>query len=92
MKIIQSRLFERKVKKLTKKQKKILDKQVQQIIKNISIGEEKRGDLKGVRVLKFKIGIIQYLLSYRVSGDTLEMIMLGPHENYYRDLKKYLRS
>ncbi len=92
MKIIQSRSFERKVKKLSKKQKELLDKQIQKIVKDMSIGEEKRGDLKGVYVLKFKIGITQYLLSYRESAGTLELIMFGSHENYYGDLKKYLKS
>ncbi|MBW2664380.1 MAG: type II toxin-antitoxin system RelE/ParE family toxin [Deltaproteobacteria bacterium] len=32
----------------------------------------------------------QYLLSYRFVGADLELIMIGPHENYYRDLKNYL--
>ncbi|MDA0323783.1 MAG: hypothetical protein O2923_13875 [Verrucomicrobia bacterium] len=35
----------------------------------------------------------QYLLSYRLQdADTLELIMTGPHENYYRDLTDYLKS
>jgi mRNA interferase RelE/StbE len=92
MKIIQSNLFERKVKKLTKNQKKVLDTQVKKIVANLSLGTEKKGDIKGVRVLKFKIGTTQYLLAYRESKDVLELIMFGPHENYYRDLKKYLNT
>jgi mRNA interferase RelE/StbE len=32
------------------------------------------------------------LLSYRFIDDDLELIMIGPHENYYRDLKNYLRA
>ncbi|MDA8161543.1 MAG: hypothetical protein M0022_01360 [Desulfobacteraceae bacterium] len=33
-----------------------------------------------------------YLLSYRVTKEEgLELIMLGPHENYHRDLKDYLK-
>ncbi|MEA3436408.1 MAG: type II toxin-antitoxin system RelE/ParE family toxin [Thermodesulfobacteriota bacterium] len=35
---------------------------------------------------------IQYLLSYRFAEENLELIMIGPHENYYRDLKSYLKS
>jgi len=35
----------------------------------------------------------QYLLSYRMAdADTLELIMMGPHENYYRDLTTYLKT
>ncbi len=44
MKVIQSPLFERNVKKLKKNQKLSLDEQILKIIKNPGIGEEKRGD------------------------------------------------
>ena len=92
MKIIQSRSFERKVKKFGKREKKVLDNQIQRIIDNPSIGQEKRGDLRGVYVYKFKLQAAQYLLSYRFVGADLELIMIGPHENYYRDLKAYLKG
>jgi len=59
---------------------------------NPEIGQEKKGDLKGIYVYKFKIRDTQYLLAYRVKQDILELIMIGPHENYYRDLKSYLKS
>jgi len=92
MKILQSRSFERKVKKFTKQQKKKLDQEIRKIIDNPSIGSEKKGDLRGVFVHKFKIQTLQYLLAYRFLGNDLELIMIGPHENYYRDLKTYLKS
>jgi mRNA interferase RelE/StbE len=92
MKIFQSRSFERKVKKLSKPEKKVLDKQILKIAENSSVGVEKKGDLRGVYIHKFKIKNTQYLLSYRYIGNDLELIMLGPHENYYRDLKNYLKA
>jgi mRNA-degrading endonuclease RelE of RelBE toxin-antitoxin system len=92
MKILQSRSFERKVKKFAKQEKDALDKQVKRIAENPSIGTEKKGDLRGVFVHKFKIKTIQYLLAYRFVGDDLELIMIGPHENYYRDLKSHIKS
>ena len=92
MKILQSRSFEQKVKKFGKQEKKVLDKQVLKIAENPSIGEEKKGDLRGIYVHKFKIKTTQYLLSYRFIGDDLELAMIGPHENYYRDLKNYLKA
>jgi mRNA-degrading endonuclease RelE of RelBE toxin-antitoxin system len=88
MKILQSRSFERKVKKFSKQEKVALDKQIQIIVEKPSIGEEKKGDLRGVHVHNVKIKTILYLLSYRFMGDNLELIMIGPHQNYYRDLKK----
>jgi len=92
MKILQSRSFERKVKKFGKQEKKALDKQIRKITENPSVGAEKKGDLRGVYVYKFKIKSTRYLLSYRFIGDDLELIMIGPHENYYRDLKNYLKA
>ena len=92
MKIFQSRSFERKVKKFTKKEKDILDGEIKNIAQSLTIGTEKKGDLKGIFVHNFKIKKIQYLIFYRFVGDDLELIMIGPHENYYRDLKSYLKS
>ncbi|PKN77473.1 MAG: addiction module toxin RelE [Deltaproteobacteria bacterium HGW-Deltaproteobacteria-10] len=92
MKIYQSRLFEKKVKKMSKGEKDALDREVRNIAKNPNIGEEKKGDLKGVFVHKFKLKTNLYLLSYRQTGVDLELIMIGSHENYYRDLKSYLKS
>jgi mRNA interferase RelE/StbE len=92
MKIHQSRIFENKIKKLSKQEKGLLDVEINKIAKNPLLGEEKKGDLRGVFVYKFKIKSLQYLLSYRMIKSDLELIMLGPHENYYRDLKGYLKQ
>ena len=92
MKIYQSRIFENKIKKFSKIEKGILDKAIKSITENPVIGEEKKGDLSGVYVHKFKIKTIQYLISCRTINDELELIMIGPHENYYRDLKNYLKK
>jgi mRNA-degrading endonuclease RelE of RelBE toxin-antitoxin system len=91
MKILQSRSFERKVKKFSKQDKKRLDDQIRKIIDDPSVGSEKKGDLRGVYVHKFRLQKVQYLLAYRFAGENLELIMIGPHENYYRDLKSYLK-
>lgn len=93
MKIYQSSSFARKVKKLKPKQKEHLDVAIKAIIADPQkIGIEKKGDLRGIFVHKFKIQGVQHLLSYRFTGEDLELIMIGLHENYYRDLKSYLKS
>ncbi len=93
MRIIQSRTFEKRVRRFRKQKKKVLDQQVRKIVENPDIGQEKRGELHGVFVHKFKLHATQYLLSYRMTdADTLELIMIGPHENYYRDLTSYLKT
>jgi mRNA-degrading endonuclease RelE of RelBE toxin-antitoxin system len=91
MKVVQSPSFAKHIKKFKRSQKEHLDHQIRLIIENPQIGDEKKGDLKGVFVQKFKIDNLQYLLSYRFKKDLLELIMIGPHENYYRNLKSYLK-
>lgn len=92
MKVIQSRIFERKVKKLSKTQKAQLDEAIRKILINPDAGEQKKGDLKMVFIYKFHIDNTLFLLAYSYTHDLLELIMLGPHENYYKDLKNYLRK
>ena len=47
MKIIQFRSFENRVKRLKKHEKKVLDRQIQKILDNPAMGQEKKGDLRG---------------------------------------------
>jgi len=91
MKIYQSGTFGNKIKKFSLQEKEILDEEIKKIAEHPLIGEEKKGDLRGVYVHKFKIKSIQYLLLYRMIKADLELIMIGPHENYYRNLKGYLK-
>jgi len=60
---------------------------------NPLLGEEKTIDLKGIRVHKFKLLDQQILLAYQVDEDKKEVIFVavGGHENFYRDLKRYLK-
>lgn len=93
MKILQSRTFERKVRQLKKQEKKALDQQILKIVNDPKPGHEKRGELRGVFVHKFKIHATQHLLACRFKNrDVLEIIMIGPHENYYRDPTNYLKA
>jgi mRNA-degrading endonuclease RelE of RelBE toxin-antitoxin system len=91
MKVIQSPLFARNVKKLHNDQKLILDDKIRMILADPGIGNEKKGDLRGIFVYKFKIKTDPYLLAYRIKENILELITLGSHENYYRNLKKYVK-
>jgi mRNA interferase RelE/StbE len=93
MKVYQSRSFKKKAKKFNKKEKNELDNEVKKIIQDPSIGSEKKGDLRSIFVHKFNLHNQMYLLAYRVvKEESLELIMIGPQENYYRDLKTYLKS
>jgi hypothetical protein len=56
------------------------------------VGEPKAGALRGVRVVKFKVGAQQLLLAYQFDSRRrlIEVLDLGPHENFYRELQRYL--
>jgi mRNA interferase RelE/StbE len=45
-----------------------------------------------MKIYQFKLQKTQYLLAYRKVGADLELVMIGPHENYYRNLKQYLKN
>jgi len=80
------------VKKISKSEKDALDLEIKRIAENPIIGEEKKGDLRDVFIHKFKLKTTQCLLAYRKVDSDLELVMIGPHENYYRDLKQFLKD
>ena len=88
MKVVQSDVFFRTVKKLQKKEKTTVDRATERVIANTSIGDMKKGALIGVRVYKFKADNKQYLLAYRYEKKSacVTLLALGLHENFYRDL------
>ena len=90
MKIVQTALFVKAVKKLHANQKKDLDTAVKAIADKPSLGEAKIGDLAGVFVYKFKMVKQFTLLAYSYNKGTiiLTLLALGSHENFYRDLKR----
>lgn len=68
-------------------------------------GEQKTGDLQGIWVHKFKFNRQEYLIAYRPpAGDQpkadpveiellyIDFYQIGTHENFYDDLKSYLKS
>ena len=89
MRLLVTPTFERAVKKLNPRQKADLDDAVRTIVGNPGIGEAKVGDLAGIQVYKFRLGNQMSLLAYRVlAEDTVKLLMVGPHENFYRELKR----
>ena len=85
--------FARVVKKLHSQDKAVLDAAVQAVASDPALGEEKRGDLSGVFVHKFKTNKQETLLAYRLQPDkfapeALVLLAVGPHENFYAQLKR----
>jgi mRNA interferase RelE/StbE len=88
MKIEQTKTFVRLVKKLHDNQKTDLHAAIQHIVQNPADGDMKRGDLAGVRVYKFTMVNQLTLLAYLHEPDRIVLLMVGTHENFYRDLKR----
>ena len=88
--VLQSPFFSRTFKKLHKHQRNAVKLEIQKLIENPNIGIQKKQDLSDIFVHKFKINNQLYLLAYTFDPETLELVMLGVHENFYRDLKSYL--
>ncbi len=89
--VLQTRRFARVYKKLT--QVSLIadtDAAVGAVADNPDVGERKKGDLTKLWVYKFRSQGQLYLLGY-TREDTVRLIYLeamGPHENFYRDLKR----
>ncbi|UOD50320.1 type II toxin-antitoxin system RelE/ParE family toxin [Orrella daihaiensis] len=88
IKVIQSAAFARTYKKLYNQQKIKVDDAVQEIVNDPEIGTQKRGDLSGVYVYKFKVQTQEMLLAYEYDPQTRYLLLLGSHENFYRGLKR----
>lgn len=84
--------FKKAYKKLHSQYKEKVDEAINTIIHNPQIGEEKKGDLAGVFVYKFKINHQQILLAYEWDAMSRLLLYLGVHENFYRDLKVMKKS
>lgn len=80
--------FKRVYKKLHSNQREAVHAAIREIVADPGIGEEKKGDLAGVFVHKFDCINRQYLLAYLWDETTRVLLAVGPHENFYRDLKR----
>jgi mRNA-degrading endonuclease RelE of RelBE toxin-antitoxin system len=78
------------IKKQTAPFQLAIQDEVDTVCNNPESGESKKGDLAGWRVHKFTFRKQLYLMAYRIEEDSILFSMIGTHENFYRDLKKYL--
>lgn len=98
------RPFSQYVKKAHKPLQLAIEDAVEDVCADPDSGEAKTGDLAGIWVYKFKFNRQQYLVAYRPPTDDqrgqssgVELLMIdfyqvGAHENFYDDLKRYLKS
>lgn len=80
--------FKKSYKKLPRSHQLMVNDAIKAVVQNPEIGDEKRGDLFGVYVYKFKINHQEFLLAYEWDSAQRLLLALGVHENFYRDLKR----
>lgn len=86
--VVQSAAFSRAYKRLHPNQKADVDDAICAIVAHPELGEPKKGDLAGVFVFKFKCVGQLALLAYEYDSATRLLLLLGSHENFYRELKR----
>lgn len=96
--------FSKFVKKAHKPLQLAIEDAVDDVCENPEIGEAKVADLAGIWVYKFKFNRQEYLIAYRPpaaeeqrQGVDVELLIIdfyqiGSHENFYDELKRYLKS
>lgn len=96
--------FSRFVKKAHKPLQLAIEDAVEDVCDNPDIGEARAGYLAGIWVYKFKFNRQEYLIAYRpptpearrqgvdVEFLTIVFYQVGSHENFYDELKRYLKS
>jgi hypothetical protein len=84
--------FRKFIKKQTRPFQLAIEDEIEKIVKNRSIGETKKGDLQGFQVYKFDFQRQKLLIAYRVIDSDILFYSIGPHENFYRELKRYLKE
>ena len=98
MRTIYKRAFVQFVKKASKPLQLVIEDQVAEVCNNPRIGQQKLGDLQGIFVYKFRFQAQEYLMTYQFdhfAAETtmtwIEFCQIGPHENFYTQLKKSIR-
>lgn len=84
--------FKKFVKKQARPLQLFIEDEIEKIIENPMMGETKKGDLREFRVHKFAFKKQKLLIAYQVLTNEILFYLVGSHENFYRDLKKYLKE
>ncbi|NTU73888.1 type II toxin-antitoxin system RelE/ParE family toxin [Candidatus Roizmanbacteria bacterium] len=86
----QTRRFARQYKKLHDNTAVDVDSAVEKVRQSPEAGERKKGDLAALYVYKFRSSGQLYLLGYSLDESVwlIYLDAVGPHENFYRDLKR----
>ncbi len=84
--------FRKFVKKQTRPLQLAVEDEIEKIAENPAIGKIKIGDLQGIQVYKFNFQRQNLLIAYRATDSDILFYLIGTHENFYRELKRYLKE
>lgn len=84
--------FRKFVKKQTRPFQLAIEDEVEKIIQSPDIGRFKKGDLSEFQVYKFTFNKQNILIACRIAGTDILFYSIGRHENFYPELKRYLRE
>lgn len=92
MNILYKPPFRRFVKKQTRAFQLAIEDETEKIYTDPDIGEAKKGDLAEFKVHKFNFQKQEYLIAYKLEDNTIVFYTMGTHENFYRELKRYIKE
>ena len=80
--VVQTKTFQRALKKLHPNEKKTLDRIVRKVLAAPEKGDPKKGDLSGAYTVKFSNHGAQFRLMYEYDETTLTLLRFGPREGF----------
>ena len=92
MKVLQMPRFRKYAKKLPRHLQQVILDAVEDVLSDTKVGELKKGDLDGFRIHKFTMNHQLILMAYKVESNFLILYQVGPHENFYKNLKRYKKG
>jgi mRNA-degrading endonuclease RelE of RelBE toxin-antitoxin system len=88
--VFESLRFAKALNKLSEAEQAIVENEIDKVMADPLLGEQKKGDLSHLWVHKFKIVTHEWLLGYNWNDGelTIHLLQLGSHANYYDNAKK----
>lgn len=82
-KVVQTKTFQRGMKKVHPNEKKVIDRVVRKIMSAPEQGDPKKGDLSGAYTVKFNMHGSQFRLMYEYDDQSVTLLRFGPREGFY---------
>ncbi|WP_099951108.1 type II toxin-antitoxin system RelE/ParE family toxin [Ezakiella peruensis] len=95
-KLVLSKASQKFIKKINDKEfKNRIKVSLDKIMYDYTVGSRKKGDLKGLWSLDLFYNKTNYEICYQViqkEDTTILIVMIGTRENFYKELKRYIKK